>query len=130
MIIVDTNVIAYLLIDSDYTPNAERLFQIEPIWFSPSLWKHELLNVLSKYLRADLISNETAQSVFDQASEIIIKCFEVKAKNIIQLIKNSNLSSYDCEFVALAHDLGCKLVTMDKKILSEFPEITISLLEF
>jgi len=33
------------------------------------------------------------------------------------------LSSYDCEFVSLAKEAGLPLITEDKKILREFPEI-------
>jgi predicted nucleic acid-binding protein len=35
--------------------------------------------------------------------------------------------AYDCEFVALAQYLNVPLVTADKKILREFPEVATSL---
>ena len=39
-------------------------------------------------------------------------------------------SAYDCEFVALAHANGVRLLTIDRQILHEFPEVAISLKRF
>ena len=39
-------------------------------------------------------------------------------------------SAYDCEFVALAHANGVRLLTVDREILHEFPEVAISLKRF
>ena len=39
-------------------------------------------------------------------------------------------SAYDCEFVAVAHANGVRLLTVDRQILHEFPEVAISLKRF
>ena len=39
-------------------------------------------------------------------------------------------SPYDCEFVALAHANGVRLLTVDRQILHEFPEVAISFKRF
>jgi predicted nucleic acid-binding protein len=39
-------------------------------------------------------------------------------------------SAYDCEFVALAHANGVRLLTVDREILHDFPEVDISLKRF
>ena len=41
---------------------------------------------------------------------------------VLELVRDSDCSAYDCEFVALAMTLGVKLVTMDAKILRAFPK--------
>ena len=46
---------------------------------------------------------------------------------ILTLATNSALSAYDCEFVALADEAKCKLVTVDKQVIKNFPAIAISL---
>lgn len=38
------------------------------------------------------------------------------------VLAGSDCTAYDCEFVALAMQLGTKLVTADKKLLRSFPE--------
>ena len=53
--------------------------------------------------------------------------YEVPSAHVMQMVNSSGCSSYDCEFVALASYLGVPLITADKKLLREFPEITKSL---
>jgi len=52
--------------------------------------------------------------------------YEVASFQVLKLVASSDCSGYDCEFVALAEDLGSSLVTVDKKILKEFPQIAVS----
>jgi predicted nucleic acid-binding protein len=50
------------------------------------------------------------------------KEYEVASLDVLSLINQSECSAYDCEFVALAKGLGVKLVTMDRKRVSRFPD--------
>ena len=45
----------------------------------------------------------------------------------LQLVRGSDCSGYDCEFVALAQKLNTQLVTMDKKLLRAFPKCAVAL---
>ena len=56
--------------------------------------------------------------------------FDIASSPILALVDNSNCSSYDCEFVALANHLNTQLVTQDKKILIDFPSTAISISDF
>ena len=56
MIVVDTNIIAYLYLPTDLTGQAERLLESDPEWAVPVLWRSEFRNVLALYLRKGLIS--------------------------------------------------------------------------
>ena len=47
----------------------------------------------------------------------------------MQLVQDSDCSVYDCEFVSLAKSLNTKLVALDKKILTNFNDIAVSLEE-
>jgi predicted nucleic acid-binding protein len=51
----------------------------------------------------------------------------VPSVSILSLTDSSTCSAYDCEFVALARQFSVKLVTEDKKILAEFPDVAVSL---
>jgi len=56
--------------------------------------------------------------------------FEVPSVQVLRLAAESNCSAYDCEFVALAQDLGLPLVTSDRQILTEFPRVALSFEQF
>jgi hypothetical protein len=56
--------------------------------------------------------------------------YETASIPLMQLVAESTCSAYDCEFVALAQDLSIPLVTVDKRILEQFPKHAISLDEF
>ena len=47
-----------------------------------------------------------------------------------EFVAMSNCTAYDCEFVALADVERVQLVTVDRQILQEFPEVAISLDKF
>lgn len=51
--------------------------------------------------------------------------FEANSTQVMSLVLDSSCSASDCEFVALADDLNVPLVTFDKKIIREFPAISI-----
>ena len=58
------------------------------------------------------------------------KEFRVSSEGVLELAATSKCSAYDCEYVALAKDIGAKLITADKQVLKFFPKIAISLQEF
>lgn len=60
MIVVDTNIITYLYLPTEYTALAERLLEQDPDWIAPSLWRSELRNVLAHYLRKRLLTFDKA----------------------------------------------------------------------
>ena len=53
--------------------------------------------------------------------------YEVDSLGVLELVRESDCSAYDCEFAALARTLGTKLVTMDAKLLRAFPGIAVAL---
>lgn len=128
MIVVDTNVIGYLYLTSDYSSLAEQVFRKDPMWTAPLLWRSELRNVLALYIRKELLSLAEAQRVMEEASRLMQdREYEVTSYQVLNLAAMSSCSAYDCEFVALAMDLDASLVTTDKQILKQFPGIAISL---
>ena len=128
MIVVDTNVIAYLFIKGDYSEKAVSLLKSDPIWLAPFLWKSEFRNVLALYLRQGHLSLNEVQSIMNESEEFLSgNEYEVNSFEVFDLVSSSKCSAYDCEFVALAKRLGLDLYTSDKKILKEFPGIALDL---
>lgn len=128
MIVVDTNVLIYLYLPTKYTPHAEKLLEAEPAWVAPSLWRSEFRNVLALYLRKELISFEKALQIQDEAETLMAGHeYESKSLDVLSLVNLSRCSAYDCEYVSLAMSLDIKLLTMDKKVIAEFPKVAHSL---
>lgn len=128
MIVADTNLIAYLAMASPYTEAAERLLVREPDWVAPILWRSEFRNVLALYLRKGLIRFEQALEIQAEMESLFQgKEYEVASLDVLSLVKQSECSAYDCEFVALANGLGIRLVTMDRKLAGCFPGAAVLL---
>jgi predicted nucleic acid-binding protein len=52
--------------------------------------------------------------------------YAVDAERVLRLVATSVCSAYDCEFIALAEDLAVPLVTSDRQVLGEFPDLARS----
>ena len=128
MIVVDSNVLAYLYLPGEFTAAAEALLEREPEWAAPILWRSEFRNILSGYMRRGVIPFELATNLQSEAESLLAgNEFEVESRAVLELVRESDCSAYDCEFVALAAKLDTKLVTMDKKLLSVFPRCAVAL---
>ena len=128
MIIADTNLIAYLLIEGEFTQQAELVYQSDSDWIAPYLWRSEFRNILALYLRKNYLSLAEAKTIMSQAEDLMrMKEFEVDSESILSLMSECSLSAYDCEYIVLAQKLEINLITNDKKILKSFPNIAVSL---
>ena len=131
MIVVDTNIISYFYLSSDYSELAEQLFKKTSSWAAPMLWRSEFRNVLSFYVRKDILTLQDAIQVFETAESLLKKNeYEINSRQVLKLSQKSGCSAYDCEFVNLAQDICVPLVTMDKKILHSFRETAVSIEEY
>ena len=128
MIVVDSNVLAYLYLPGEYTAAAEALLEQDSDWAAPILWRSEFRNILAGYLRRKAITFEQANNLQREAESLLGGAeFEVESLAVLELVRDSDCSAYDCEFIALAMKLDTKLVTMDKKLLRAFPKRAIAL---
>ncbi len=128
MIVVDSNVLAYLYLPGDRTAGAESLLAQDPDWAAPVLWRSEFRNILAGYLRRKALSFEQAFSLQAEAESLLAGSeFEVDSRVVLELVRDSDCSAYDCEFIALAMKLNTKLVTEDKKLLRAFPARAVAL---
>jgi len=131
MIVVDTNIIAYLFISGEYSKHAENVLLEDPQWAAPLLWRSELRSVLSQYIKKELLSLADAVDIMENASQLMENNeYDVNSRLVLTLAEQSSLSANDCEFIALARDLSAKFVTADQKIAEAFPELTLPLQDF
>jgi predicted nucleic acid-binding protein len=131
MIVVDTNIISYLYVAGEFSEQAEKVLLQDSTWAAPLLWRSEFRSVLAQYIRKGLLSFEDAMEIMDSASALMENNeFDVASRQVLELVNTSNLSAYDCEFVALAKDLGVKVITADRKISAQFPDCALAIQDF
>ena len=131
MIVVDTNIIAYLCIGGDQARLAEDVLMTDSDWHAPLLWRSELRNVLAGFLRRGALDSEMALQIITEA-EVLLSDREhlVDSRDVLRLVADSRCSEYDCEFVTLAEQLEVPLVTNDRLVLRSFSEIAHSMQSF
>lgn len=71
MIVVDANIIAYLYIEGDFTQQARAIYQNDPIWAVPYLWRSEFRNILTIYLRRGFLTLAECQNQIDSATQLL-----------------------------------------------------------
>jgi predicted nucleic acid-binding protein len=92
------------------------------------LWRSEFRNILAGCLRRKALTFAQAYAVQREAEGLMADTeYAVDSLGVMRLVHGSDCSAYDCEFIALAHQLGTRLVTMDKRILRAFPDQAVAL---
>jgi predicted nucleic acid-binding protein len=128
VIVVDTNVVAYLYLPGDFTAQAESLLERDPEWAAPVLWRSEFRNILAGYMRRGVLTFDQARELQAEAESLLTgNEHDVDSNQVLELVRDSDCSAYDCEFVALAQQLDTRLVTMDAKLLKAFPQRAVVL---
>lgn len=124
MIVVDTNVITYLVLNGDYTELSGGLFLWDAEWSAPRLWRDEMANILTTYRRNNLMDHHSAVKAFEHADRILRRNeYSIPVEKILEVAERTQCSGYDSQFISLAEDLGLKLFTFDKQILRAVPGI-------
>ena len=131
MIVVDANVVAYLVIPGDLTAHARRLRSVDDEWYVPPLFSHEWLSVVGRYVRGGYFDRDTAVRHYRRGVALVrIAPGTIDPLDVLNLVARSGCSSYDCQYVACAMDWNTRLVTLDKAVLEQFPDVSVSLKQF
>lgn len=131
MIIVDANLIAYLVLKTEQTEIAEKVLAADSDWYAPVLWRSEMQNILANYIRHNLLSLSAAQMIMSKTLDMMDEReYFVSSDLVLDLASSSHCTAYDCEYVALAQQYSLKLVTFDKEIVKSFPETALFPSEF
>jgi predicted nucleic acid-binding protein len=122
VIVVDVNLVAYLFIEGESTEAAEAVFNRDPEWAAPLLWRSEWRSILAGYMRREALDFAGALELAERA-EALFRGREhlPDPALVLGLVRASTCSAYDCEYLALAEALAVPLVTSDRRLLSEFP---------
>jgi predicted nucleic acid-binding protein len=106
---------------------AECVVVRDPEWAAPLLARSEFRNVLAIWMRRGALSLDAALLALSKAEvRMQGRLLEVPSRDVLEIAERSGCTAYDCEFVALARQLGTLLVTSDRQVLSAFPETAVS----
>lgn len=127
MIVVDTNLLAYLLLPTLNVSQAEAVLIKDPDWIAPALIHSEFRNVLLGAVRRKDVAQDDANSFLARAHEVIsVPDEDVDGPGVFALAMQSGCSAYDCEFVWLARHFRVPLVTADKQVLNAFSDLAVT----
>lgn len=126
MIVVDANVISYLLIRGERSEAMDRLQKLDPDWIAPKLWLDEFLNALCTYERTGGLTREQSVELLEDAVALMDGAsYDLPPERVLTVARQTNCSAYDSQYIALAQDLGLKLYTYDKRVISKCPGIAL-----
>jgi predicted nucleic acid-binding protein len=131
MIVVDSNIVAYLLIQGEKTLLARSLWNSDNNWCMPTLWLHEFLNVLATNERTGNLRLKTCQDLLGLA----LSLFEAKSRQVdmaytLALAAECRLTAYDAQYIALAQSMNVLLISEDRKLQQAAPKSVRSMKSF
>jgi len=130
MFIVDTNVVVYLLIHGDHTAAAQKLHGRDPDWRSEAFLLVEFTNVLASSIATKRMTRTLAQDFLAKAIGLFNgRLARVAHPLVLAIAASYRVSAYDARFLALADQLGVRLVNEDTKLRTAAPALTQSLAE-
>jgi predicted nucleic acid-binding protein len=127
VVLVDTNVLVYLLIEGDRTASAQALYASDPDWRSEAFVLVEFSNVLATYVRTRALSLAKGKELAAEAEAMLPALVGFPHKQALEIAEQFGISAYDARFIGLAKQLRVKLVTEDARLLAAAPSLTRSL---
>lgn len=126
--VVDTNVIAYLVLGTDRFVDEARDFMagVEKAW-APAVWEAELANVLWMATRHKVLSLDEAAKRLTLADGLGVHAVPNRALWHGALVRahQAKIAVYDTLFVELAVRERLPLATFDAALLRAFPDIAV-----
>jgi predicted nucleic acid-binding protein len=125
--VVDTNVVAYLLLGTEaFVEEARICFETVSTPIAPAHWEAELTNVVSMAIRSGVLAADDGPTRLGLARRLGIEAVATATLcqgALLRAIRTS-VPVYDTLFVELAVRTACPLVTFDKALLRAFPDIS------
>ena len=124
--VVDTNVVAYLLLGTPTFVDESRLcFERVGTPLAPAHWEAELANVVWMAVKAEVLSAVDAPARLGLARRLGIESIATTTLSQGALLRaiESGISVYDTLFVELAARSSCPVITFDKAVLKTFPKL-------
>ena len=123
MLVVDANIVVYLLTQNERTAQARELWASDRDWRAPRLLFYELANVFSQLVKQRALSLEAAAAGLEAGAGLVrMLDREPPAGRIVEISTKLGLSAYDACYLATAEMLRAPLVTEDSRLLRAAPQ--------
>ncbi|MEP6686542.1 MAG: type II toxin-antitoxin system VapC family toxin [Verrucomicrobiota bacterium] len=130
MFVVDTNIIAPLYVKGADSDVVKRLHARDQVWRTDPFALIEFSNVLANYERAGYLTKALAKQCLSDAQAFLRPHYlAVTHDAALEMAIRFRITGYDGRFLALAEQLGSRLVTQDAKLRAAAPRLTQSLSE-
>jgi predicted nucleic acid-binding protein len=130
MRVVDTNIVANLLMEGPYSAPARVLYAQDSQWQSEALLLVELTNVLATVIRRLNYPLTEAMATLAEAQRIMSPGLRrAEDRDVLSAAAHFGVSGYDARFLVVARATGAPLVTEDAKLRRAAPSLTCSLAE-
>jgi predicted nucleic acid-binding protein len=127
-VVVDTNVVAYLLLGTEaFVDEARGCFGTISNPVAPAHWEAELTNVVWMAVRSGILPPDEGPVRLSLARRLGIESVATATLCQGALLRSiaSGVPVYDTLFVELAARAACPLITFDKTLLKAFPSTAI-----
>jgi predicted nucleic acid-binding protein len=124
--VVDTNVIAYLLLGTEaFAQESRTCFERVTTPLAPAHWEAELANVVWMAVKARVLPAADGPARLALARRLGIESIATSTLSQGALLRaiESGVSVYDTLFVELAARSSCPMATFDTAVLKAFPDI-------
>lgn len=131
--VFETMVLAYALINvPEFREDSQRAIERAREIVVPDLFNGELLNVVWQWIRARRLGLEAGLEVLRRGQALPTRVVATPAlwDRALTLSVARNHPAYDTLFVALAVEIGSRVVSNDRPLLARFPEHVVSLKQF
>ena len=96
MIVVDTNVIHYCWVRGQNTEIAQAVREKDPEWHAPILWRSELRNVLTAYLRRGVLTRAQIVGILGAADRALAEREHIIPDDLVlDVVASSVLTAHD-----------------------------------
>lgn len=131
MIVVDTNILVYAIVNGPQTASVHQVLAWDSDWAAPDIWRIEFVSAVTTLVRGRAISASDAESAIIDADRLMFsRDFSVNPVETFRAAQTYDLSAYDAQFVTLARNFGIRLLTADRRVLRNASSIAISPADF
>ena len=131
MIVVDSNILAFYVIQGKRTADANALRELDAEWIVPAFWRIEFQSILWKYVRCGGMPVEKALELLDRAIDLFSANEVTPPSDMV--LRNAiawGITVYDAQYVSLAKQAGVRCITEDVPVQKACPDISLSLKDF